>query len=127
MNLFFYTIDKKYCEFLQKIDINVPYIKDEKIKIPFIGVVFKINNINYYAPLMSPKTKYLKMKNQNDFLKIDGGRLGIINLNNMIPVHNDLLTKLDVKIVSTDTKETINYKNLLINQLSWCNSNKEKI
>ncbi|WP_242860892.1 type III toxin-antitoxin system ToxN/AbiQ family toxin, partial [Defluviitalea phaphyphila] len=127
MNLFFYTVDEKYCEFLRKIDFHVPYIKNEKSKRPFIGVVFKINSMNYYAPLTSPKPKHLKMKNQDDFLKIDSGRLGAINLNNMIPIHNTFLTKVNVKVFSTDTKETINYKNLLINQLSWCNSNKEKI
>lgn len=34
------------------------------------------------------------MKNQIDFIKIDDGKLGAINLNNMIPVNNENIKKL---------------------------------
>jgi possible bacteriophage resistance protein len=39
----------------------------------------------------------------------------------MIPIHERSLEIVDIKILSTDDKATINYKNLLSNQLSWCN------
>ena len=62
------------------------------------------------------------MKNQIDFLKINGGTWGAINFNNMIPIHTDSLQPIDMKILPTDDKATIDYKNLLANQLSWCNT-----
>jgi len=100
---------------------------DQKAVRPFVGIVFEVNNFHYYAPLTSPKPKHLHMKNQIDFLKIKGGKWGAINFNNMIPVPFDHLTKVELKIADTDIKPEIDYKNLLSNQLSWCNSNKASI
>ena len=62
------------------------------------------------------------MKNQVDFLKINGGVWGAINFNNMIPIHSDQLERIDMRILPTDDKATVDYKNLLANQLSWCNT-----
>lgn len=127
MSFHFYCVDADYCNFLRKSDPCVPYTMDCKSIRPFVGIVFSVNGLNYYAPLTSPKPKHLHMKNQIDFMKINGGRWGAINFNNMVPVHNRSLLKVDMRIVSTDTKADIDYKNLLGNQLSWCNSNKAVI
>ncbi len=94
---------------------------------PFIGIVFSINDYNYFAPLTSPKKKHLHMKNQLDFLKINEGKWGAINFNNMIPVPNDCLTRVELNDLPTDDKAEKSYKNLLRNQLYWCNSNKNQI
>jgi len=67
------------------------------------------------------------MKNQVDFLKINGGVWGAINLNNMIPIHNNNLSQIDMRHLPTDNKTDTQYKNLLSNQLSWCNANKQMI
>ena len=100
---------------------------DEKQKRPFVGIVFSVNGYNYYAPLSSPKPKHLNMKNQLDFLKINGGEWGAINFNNMIPVPIECLTRVEMRITDSDTAAETAYKNLLANQLSWCNSNRERI
>ena len=47
--------------------------------------------------------------------------------NNMIPIHPSCLTVVDMKISAADSKSEVDYKNLLVNQLSWCNSNKSEI
>jgi protein AbiQ len=122
MSFSFYRADAQYCDFLRKSDPCVPYTMDRKETRPFVGIVFSINGYNYYAPLTSPKPKHITMKNQIDFLKINGGTWGAINLNNMIPIHTDSLKPVDMKILPTDDKATIDYKNLLTNQLSWCNT-----
>ena len=127
MNFSFYIVDSAYCDYLRKADPRVPYTMDKKSIRPFVGIVFTINGFNYYAPLTSPKPKHLHMKNQIDFLKINNGTWGAINFNNMIPVSLDSLTKVEMQITDTDSKSDIDYKNLLANQLSWCNSNKEII
>ena len=127
MNLSFYTVNSAYCDFLRATDPCVPFTMDSKSIRPFVGIVFSLNTFQYYAPLTSPKKKHLHMKNQIDFLKIKGGEWGAINFNNMIPVLPDCLKKIEISFLTTDTKPDIDYKNLLSNQLSWCNSHKDAI
>lgn len=127
MSFSFYMVDSDYCDYLRKHDPCVPYTMDHKAIRPFVGIVFSINGFHYYAPLTSPKPKHLTMKNQIDFLKINQGEWGAINFNNMIPVHTSRLTKAEMKILETDSKQDISYKNLLSNQLSWCNSHRDTI
>lgn len=121
MSFSFYKASPEYCDFLRTSDPCVPYTKDGKETRPFVGIVFSINGFNYFAPLSSPKPKHRKMKNQIDFLKIAGGEYGAINFNNMIPIHPSCLQPVDIAFCDDDSKETLNYKNLLANQLSWCN------
>ncbi len=60
------------------------------------------------------------MKNNIDFYKLDNGKLGAINFNNMIPI-----IKGEYYIINTNTeglkKEEKQYKILLNNQLRWLN------
>lgn len=60
-------IDTEYCNYLRQFDDKVPYNYDKKELRPFVGVLFKVNNIKYFAPLSSPKFKHLKLKNKLDF------------------------------------------------------------
>lgn len=53
---------------------------------------------------------------------MDDGRLGIMGFNNMIPVPNEALIQFDFSDI-----EDHKYRNLLINQLEFCNKNKELI
>lgn len=127
MSFSFYTVDTEYCDYLREQDPCVPYTMEAKSVRPFIGIVFRVNGFYYYAPLSSPKPKHLHMKNQMDFLKIKNGEWGAINLNNMMPVPVHSLHKVEIKVLPTDTKQETAYKNLLSNQLSWCNSHRETI
>lgn len=127
MSFSFYTVETAYCDYLRQADPCVPYTMDRKSIRPFVGIVFSVGEFQYYAPLTSPKPKHLHMKNQIDFLKINDGKWGAINFNNMIPVQVELLKKVEIKILESDSKEERDYKNLLSNQLSWCNSHKEAI
>ena len=127
MRLSFYIADERYCSFLRQEDPRVTYTMDDKANRPFVGVVFEIKNMKYYAPLTSPKPKHKKMKNQMDFQKINGGEWGAINFNNMIPIHIDSLKDVEVQKLPDVTEEDKRYKNLLENQLSWCNANKNAI
>ena len=59
-----------------------------------------------------------------DFLKIDNGQLGAINFNNMLPVTEENIIKLDLdKMVSTKDEEM--YTKLLKKQIFWLNRNKK--
>ena len=98
MSFSFYQVDPAYSNFLRQSDPCIPHTSGQKAARPFVGIVLTINGLNYYAPLSSPKPKHINMKNQVDFLKINKGYWGVIN-----------------------------YKNLLSNQLSWCNANRQII
>jgi len=115
-------VDTKYCDYLRSFDNKVAYNKNEKELRPFVGILFTINDCEYFAPLSSPKPKHLKMKNTIDFFKIENGKLGAINFNNMIPV-----TKDNYKIIylnkKTSTLKEKKYQELLKDQLEWLNAN----
>jgi len=54
-------INSDYCDFLRTFDKRVPYNYDKKLNRPFVGVLFRVDNYHYFAPLSSPKRKHLKM------------------------------------------------------------------
>ncbi|MGN0453657.1 MAG: type III toxin-antitoxin system ToxN/AbiQ family toxin [Ruminococcus sp.] len=126
MNLSFYTVNSDYCDYLRKFDRCVPYTMEQKCTRPFIGVLLRVNDYTYYAPLSSPKPKHQKMKNQIDFLKINNGVYGAINFNNMIPIIDVVTQKINPNALHRSYDNDA-YRNLLNNQLSWCNSNKKTI
>lgn len=124
--LYFITLTSNYLKYLGIYENKVSL----KTNRPFIGIVFKVNNKEYFAPLSSPKEKHKRMKTNIDFFKIDKGNLGIINFNNMIPViNNDICrNKLDLEMLSKSLNtDDIKYFRLLKNQLEYCEKNKNII
>lgn len=114
------NIDSRYINFLHQYDNRVMYNKGQKR--PYIGILFEVNGLKYYAPLSSPKDKFLSMHNNIDIMKINNGLYGVINFNNMIPVR-ECTTKI------LDTKEIEDYKyKLLVNaQLKFFNKHQNEI
>lgn len=121
-NLFVAILDSKYCNYLRQFDNKVSYNMGNKENRPFIGVLFWIGDIEYFAPLSRPKTKHLKMRNTIDFVKIDGGKLGAINFNNMIPVK-----KGNYKLVNLDVPNADKYITMIKKQLLWLNKHRLQI
>lgn len=119
-------LNYNYCDYLRQFDNKVPYNKDKKELRPFIGVLFEINNCKYFAPLSSPKPKHKTMKTTLDFLKIDNGNLGAINFNNMLPVMDNNIIKLDLD-KECFTKQEEKYTKMLKEQLFWLNRNHDKL
>lgn len=112
----FYKINEKYIKYISQFDKKISISYDEKARRPFIGIVLEVNGVLYFAPFTSPKEKHINMKNTIDFLKIDEGRLGAINFNNMIPIPIEECVKIDV-----GNEKDENYKMLLYKQIKWCN------
>jgi len=119
-------LNSGYCNYLRLFDSRVPYNFGKKELRPFVGVLFEVNNIKYFAPLSSPKIKYLKMKNKLDFLRLDNGKLGAINFNNMLPVQNNNIEFLNLNKKCLTTSEE-KYQKLLKEQIFWLNRNSEKL
>ena len=119
-NLKLYIIENEYINYLRKFDNKVAYNKDKKR--PFIGVVYENHNHEYFAPLSSPKLKHKRLNPKAlDIFKIKNGELGIININNMIPVPDFVLIEL------LPTVKDVKYKQLLIKQLTYINNHKRKL
>ena len=112
----FYTVTEEYMIYLKKYDEKVMDNRGVKNKRPYIGVLFEIDRKKYLAPLSSPKPKHLTMKNSLDFVKINQGKFGVINLNNMFPVVEEVIIEKNINL-----EEDNKYKELLVNQLDWCN------
>lgn len=117
-----YTVDVDYVKFLRKNDNRVPEVFGKKSNRPFVGVLICVNAKNYFAPLTSPKQKHIQMKDRQDFIRIEAGKYGAINFNNMIPIPRRYLNKIYINMV-----EDKKYAKLLEYQTEWINSNKSRI
>ena len=122
----------KYIRDLAKSDDNVMSVSPQigKESRPFVGIVVICDKKPYCIPLTSPKPKHQQMKNDKDFSKMidkNGKLIGAINFNNMIPITPNVITQIDIKVNSKDNKKDRAYKELLNDQLDWCNQNKDSI
>ena len=59
-NLQIIRVDTNYCDYLRKFDSRVAYNMNEKEIRPFVGILFKIEDCEDFAPLSSPKQKHKK-------------------------------------------------------------------
>lgn len=116
----FYNVTERYIEYLRQYDNRVS--KNKKQSRPYIGVLLTVNNVNYFAPLSSPKEKHSHMKNTKDFIKIGDGSLGAINLNNMIPIIESELIPLQF-----NNEPDSFYRNLLMKQYRLIKANSRMI
>ena len=115
-----YYIDNDYIDYLRQFDNKVYYNKSGTR--PYVGVVYMCNGYYYFAPLSSPKPKHLKMDPKAlDIFKINHGKQGIVNVNNMIPTPQACLKEAIANTIDP------NYKNLLITQTRYLNTDKIKL
>ncbi len=128
-----YTVNMKYVRNLHNQGDDRVYSVSPQIgkeKRPFVGIVIICDDKEYCIPLSSLKEKHLKMKNDIDFHKIldDKGKIiGVLDINNMIPVRKDLLKRVDISNKPSDLPETKRYKELVSNQLNYCRKNQDII
>lgn len=119
-NLKLYYIEDEYIDYLRQFDKKVAYNKNKGR--PYIGVVYSHEGSDYFVPLHSPKEKHKLINDKAvDIYKIEDGKLGVININNMIPVPMNVLSEV------LPTIKDIKYKTLLENQLSFLNNNKRAL
>mgnify|MGYP000479454976 CR=1 FL=1 len=122
MKLDLYHMNIEYNTYLQHYDTRVAMLKRHKEDRPFIGTVFYANDKKFFAPLTSPKEKHLYMKDTKDFVKIEEGKLGGINLNNMIPVPEENIERIVIENIKDEK-----YANMLQKQIYWIKANQEMI
>ena len=93
-------IEQKCTDYLRQFDGRVSVNIDRTYVRPYIGVLLKVQDKEYFAPLTSSgKGKKLKdapKEESTTFFPIDGCKLGGINLNNMIPVIKRVYEPFDI-------------------------------
>jgi protein AbiQ len=129
-----YIADKEYVNYLRQFDKKVENIDyNTKLK-PYIGILITINEFNYYVPISSAKEKHYKIREGMDFIKImqDDKIVGVLNLNNMIPISDDNVKALKYKDIENyrefiNSKEKTLYISFLSFELDLINNKVEKI
>ena len=113
--LLFYTVNKNYIKYLSRFESHVSYNKDEiGHSRPYLGIILRIENYEYFVPLYSYKEHYKKYKNNP---------LAIIKFSAMIPVPSNI----KVTYVLEYNKQDKKYKDLISAEYRYINSNKEEI
>lgn len=114
----FIYVDYNYIKYLFKYDNRVR-LKEER---PYIGVLFKLNDYNYFAPLSSgyKKSNILTIPIDKDENKNESK--GTIKLNNMIPIHKNSIIPLFI-----NQEKRRDYRRLLQAQYFWCKYNANMI
>lgn len=129
-----YIVDKEYVNYLRQFDEKVENIDyNTKLK-PYIGILITINEFNYYVPISSAKEKHYKIREGMDFIKImqDDKIIGVLNLNNMIPILDKNVKVLKYKDIEkyrdfVSDKEKTLYISFLSFELNLINHKMEKI
>ncbi|MCI9063581.1 MAG: type III toxin-antitoxin system ToxN/AbiQ family toxin [Clostridia bacterium] len=129
-----YIANKDYVKYLKEYDNKVEDIDyGSKLK-PYIGIIIEINKFNYYVPISSVKEKHYNIKEDMDFIKImkDDKILGVLNLNNMIPISNRNVSLLEYRDIEkyrdfSSEKEKNLYVSFLNFELRLINQKAEKI
>ncbi|MDR2559194.1 MAG: type III toxin-antitoxin system ToxN/AbiQ family toxin [Oscillospiraceae bacterium] len=105
-----YTINTDYIDYLKKYQAHIWDNEDNGRLRPYAGIVLTVGGNNYYVPLSSPKTKHQNMGDRLDFIRLEHRKQlkGVLNLNNMLPVNESLVKKIEIGSIADNF-----YKNLL--------------
>lgn len=118
----FYIVKEEYIEYLSQFDDHVSWNKEQKR--PYIGIVLRVENYLYFAPLYSYKVGYDKYKDNPSFIRVEdrkGKNVSIIRFAEMIPVPESAIQLLDFN--SRGDK----YRDLLQAESDFINDNRSII
>lgn len=120
-----YTVTDAYISYLKTIDAKVP--NNYSGARPYVGIIIEISGHKYLAPLTSYKSKQDKLNDNNPTIfKIHekgnpANKLGMIHLNNMIPVLDS-----EIKLIDLPAQEE-KYKKLLEFQIAYIKSEQDTL
>ena len=130
-----YNVDLKYIRALSKADSKVMSQSPQigKANRPYIGIIVLLNGKKYCIPLTSTKNKKdsnREVRNNLDYIKIphptkknEHGAaitIGALNINNMIPVCDEVITKYDLSRKPNDEKSALQRKIICTKERDWC-------
>ena len=115
-----YRVDDKYVRFLHSRDCRVQDNKGRRR--PYVGIVLYVGSYRYFVPMESPKPNHANIRPGTHIMKLEGGSLGILGFNNMIPIPETALIRFDI-----DAEPDPKYAELLRRQVSFINDNKAAV
>lgn len=129
MSLSLYYVDKKYIDYLKKIEMaargytHVPNMEYGNREQKFIcGVVLELRDYQYYVPV----TSYSKKQPDNILIEVPSDRIkpvkGSLRFNYMFPVPKECVTELIIANESDNKR-----KNLLNKELNFILANETRI
>jgi protein AbiQ len=95
----FYIVENNYIEHLRSVD---GHVYQNKAGRPYVGVLFEVNGCKFLAPLTSPKPKHDDIPDKSPLiykmheLGNETNKLGLVQINNMIPVPDSEMELLDM-------------------------------
>ena len=114
-----YRVNIDYIKYLYRFEKRVQYNpcidEDYTKRRPYLGIVLKLHNLNYFVTLEHPRKQHILLKNNSFIFKIHNGRYGILGFNNMIPIPESQLIKFDIN------EQSQKFKYILITQYRFCN------
>lgn len=121
-NIKFYQVSTAYIDYLIP---HAPHLfhnkqSGQQNERKYIGIVFRINDMDYFAPLSSFKNKHIRMQESLDFIKVKN--YAVININNMFPIPKQCYTYVDIS-----KERNPKYKALLLAEYRYIKSIQEKI
>ena len=118
----FYTVNEDYIDYLSQFDSHVSWNKEQKRL--YVGIVLRVENYLYFAPLYSYKVGYDKYKDNPSFIRVQdrkGKNVSIIRFSEMLQVPEVAIQLLDFN--SRGEK----YRDLLQAESNFINDNKNVI
>ena len=119
-NIRIYEVKSEYIKYLSNYQKHIFAQSDGKDKRKYMGIVFEVKGIKYFAPLSSYKEKHKHMKESVDFIKIKD--YAVINLNNMIPIPDSQIVDIDI-----NKEKNASYRYLLQAESREVNRQKNRI
>lgn len=118
----FFLVDREYADFLRDPiygDTHVPFTEYEKRQKFFIGVVLKIGNHKYFAPI----TSYCGVDDATfNIVRKHGEIISSVRLNFMFPIADNACRKLDIPNL-----KPVGYRNLVLEEYIYCNKYRNEI
>lgn len=119
-NLKLFKLKEEYAVYLHSVDHRVQLNKNSRR--PYVGVVLSVNGFNYFVPMESPKPNHKNIKNSVHIMRLKNGEYGLLGFNNMLPARPANLICFNIADISDKQ-----YRELLRNQIDFCNRHKQKI
>ncbi len=107
----FFHVNTDYLDFSSKHQRFIWNNDYDGVTRPYIGVVFEINGFKYYSPLSSfkPNRTGRTFERINlKIVKIRGREVAFLQINNMIPVHDSLITMVDISAFDQAYQDLLN-------------------
>ncbi|MEO3479893.1 type III toxin-antitoxin system ToxN/AbiQ family toxin [Phaeobacter sp. CAU 1743] len=125
----FYTVSTAYLDHLHAVEPRVYYAQGTAYinAKPYVGIVLDVSGHKFLAPLTSYKPKHDRIKSSNvTVFKLHergnpNNKLGMISLNNMIPVPDTEITLLDM------ASQSERYRRMLYKQYEFIKENAVEI